>query len=53
MSKKYSCKKCGTYIGELKESGYIEYNSKNKYASNASTTRVTCNKCKEIIYIKR
>lgn len=51
MNKKYKCKKCGTFLGELKENGYIEYNSKCKFASNGIIKKITC-KCGEVTIIK-
>lgn len=51
MNKKYKCKKCGSFIGELKKDGYIVYNSKCKFASNGIIKKITC-KCGEVTIIK-
>ncbi len=51
ITKKYKCK-CGTFIGELAEDGYIIYNPKNKFSSNGIIKKITCCKCGEVVLIK-
>lgn len=50
--KKYKCKQCGNFIGELADDGCIIYNPKNKFASNGVIKKITCSKCNNIILIK-
>lgn len=50
--KRYKCKQCGNFIGELAEDGYIIYNPKNKFASNGVIKKITCSKCNNVTLIE-
>lgn len=46
------CKKCGTYLSEKRNDGYIHFNSKCKFASNGINIKITC-KCGEVHIIDK
>lgn len=48
---KYTCKKCGSFIGELKDDGYYHYNPKCRFANNGVVIKITC-RCGEEKIIK-
>lgn len=51
IKNKYICEKCKSFIGALKEDGYIYYNPKCKFASNGRDIKITC-KCGEVHTLK-